>query len=85
MSIELKRALLSAVYEAYEEAARHFPRACRRECRACCTHNVIATTLEIDLMIDRMERSGLLALQEKILQGTTGKRLRPALSINTLA
>ncbi len=36
-------------------------------------------------MVDHIERSGLLALQEKILQGTTGRRLLPSLSINALA
>jgi Fe-S-cluster containining protein len=85
LNIGLKRASLHVVYGAYTEAARRFPSACRWECHACCTHNVIATTLEIDLILDHADGSGLSRLREKARRGTAGKRLHPALSINALA
>lgn len=85
ISWELKKQLLSALHEAYDEAATGFASACTRQCSVCCTHNVVATTLEADLVLDRLEATGrtdlILAMEEAPLP----RRLRPALSINALA
>jgi Fe-S-cluster containining protein len=81
----VKRQLLERVYEAYDESVRSFESACRRECSACCTHNVITTTLEADLLKEHLEKNGLGNLAATMLSGTHGKRLQPKLTINELA
>lgn len=85
MSFALKKALLKALYEAYDEVIEPFEVACRIQCSACCTHNVLATTLEAELVIEALEQHPCTELLTRALQGTDGKRLRPVLTTNSLA
>jgi hypothetical protein len=55
VTLALKRACLAALYDAYDDAMRRFSFACRIECSQCCTRNVLATTLEVDLFLEALE------------------------------
>lgn len=84
-SLEFKKLLLKTLFEAYDEAARGFASACSRECRSCCTHNVVGTTLEAEMMLAHLEEAGR-ADSIQAVEGTEqARRLRPSLSINALA
>lgn len=85
MSLELKRALLTTLYEVYDKTAKQFPAACSRDCDTCCTHNVVATTLEVELIRDHLQQIGRADLELRALQDTSRRRLRPRLTINELA
>ena len=85
MSLALKKALLKTLYAAYDKAVEPFEVACRIECSVCCTHNVLATTLEVAVVIDSLEQSPRNELLSRALRGTGGKRLQPVLTTNSLA
>jgi len=85
LTLELKHSVLTAIYEVYEDVAKGFPSACRRDCRACCTQNVLATTLEVEVMLEDMEKNARGDLLEKIRTVRPGTRLQPMLTINALA
>ena len=81
----VKRALLLALYDVYEGLVHPTMFACERACYACCTHNVLATTVEMDFISDylaQMERPDLVARFQQDAQGT---RMRPRVTINALA
>jgi Fe-S-cluster containining protein len=83
--VALKQQLLKALYEAYDEAASDFFSACLRECSVCCTHNVVGTTLEAAIVIERLEEQGREYAVHAVAASQDVRRLRPALSINALA
>jgi Fe-S-cluster containining protein len=82
---EIRRALLRALYEVYEELTKEYAFACSRECSACCTHNVLATTVEVDLVVDRIAQLNRPDLAARLRQGPRGRRMKPRLTINDLA
>jgi hypothetical protein len=82
--VSLKRELLSNVYEAYEEIVEGFDVACRRDCSACCTSSVFATTLEALLIIESQE-SAESSLFELARSTPIENRPSPGLTINQLA
>lgn len=84
-ALPIKRALLEKVYETYDEVSAGFPSACKVSCAACCTQNVLCTTLEAAIMMEQLECLGLPNLLIANLQGVSPKRLRPTLTINSLA
>jgi hypothetical protein len=81
----LKRELLRTLYEIYDDFAQDFTTACTRRCNTCCTHNVLATSLEVDLVLEFIELGRRDDLQERVSGGSPGRRMRPGLSINALA
>ncbi len=83
--MKVKKELLHVLYEVYEDLVEESAFACEKGCYACCTHNVLATTLEVDLMVDFIAEIDRPDLVAKMLQGTQGKRMRPQMTINTLA
>jgi len=85
MSHDLKRALLEIIYDVYAGTVKRFDAACRKGCSACCTHNVIATTVEVDMVMDFLQEVDRNDLLGRVLEETRGKRLQPALTINGLA
>jgi len=85
VSLEGKKSLLTALWEAYEEAASGFPSACKRDCKACCTHNVVATTLEAEAVLAYLEEAGRFDLVRVVTGAGEAQRIRPVLSINALA
>jgi len=85
VSIETKKQLLTALYEAYDEAAGEFSSACIRQCAVCCTHNVVGTSLEAYMVLDRLEETGRSDVIQAMGARPSVGRLRPALSINALA
>jgi Fe-S-cluster containining protein len=84
-ALPIKRELLERVYETYSEMSAGFPSACKVSCAACCTQNVLCTTLEAAIMLEQIESLGLPNLLIADLQGVSPKRLRPTLTINSLA
>ena len=84
-TFELKKALLKALYEAYDESVAGFDTACVPDCSSCCTHNVLAATVEVQHIMEYCEQSGRQRLLTPLLDAGQGRRLRPQLTINTLA
>jgi len=83
--LALKKALLTTLYEVYERLAARFPVACRRECSACCTHNVLATSLESELIMSFLEETGREDLMGRLIQPPVKKRLQATFTINGVA
>lgn len=76
---------MHAVYRVYGEVAGRFPSACSRDCSACCTHNVIATSLEVEALLESLDESLLRVLVDQAVRAPTDNILRPAITINELA
>jgi hypothetical protein len=85
LTLDLKKAALKTLFDTYDEVVGRFPTACARECSACCTHNVLATSLEVDTILDFMESRDREELRARMVSGTSGKRFRPVLTTNLLA
>jgi hypothetical protein len=85
VNLDLKHSLLVAIYDTYDEASMPFPSACQRDCRVCCTQNVLATTLEVELILEDMERKSRYDLLEKMRDAEKRERLQPGLTVNSLA
>ena len=84
-TIKLKRDLLSHVYEVYEHITERFDCACQRDCYACCTSGVIATTLEILPLAEFLEQSLGGRCNEPAQLVSEERKPRPTLTINHLA
>jgi hypothetical protein len=84
-TMRLKRDLLSQVYEVYEQITERFDSACKRDCYACCTSGVIATTLEILPLAEFLEQSLGGRRQEPAQMVPDERKPRPTLTINHLA
>lgn len=80
-----KRTLLLALYDVYDSIVGESRFACARKCSACCTHNVLATTAEVDLIVDYITKIDRPDLAQRLQQGTDGRRMRPHITINDLA
>lgn len=81
----VKTSLLQALYAVYDEISEEFEVACRRECNTCCSHNVLATTLETMYI-----RNGLLTAErpdciEHIRAVLQERYMRPSVTVNGLA
>lgn len=85
MTAELKRNLLMCVFEAYEEISSEFPSVCSRECSACCTTRVMATSAEADLALIHLEESGRQRKVSKVVAQFPPGPAQPVLSVNALA
>lgn len=74
-----------ALYRVYDEAAGRFPSACSRDCTACCTHNVIATSLEVEALLESLDDVRRNVVVDKAFRAPTENILRPVITINELA
>lgn len=77
--------LLQTLYDVYEETAKDFRTACERDCSACCSHNVIATSLETDLALQFLADTGRESIIPSAAARSGPKRMRPRITINALA
>jgi hypothetical protein len=85
LNLLLKIQLLKNLYTAYDEVAKSFPWVCDIKCTACCTQNILGTSLEAGFVLERLCVMGRQDLLERFVQGTSEKWLQPILTINTLA
>ncbi len=85
----IKIQALEAVYSFYELSFRKLSSGCEPGCNHCCTVNVVATSLEIDLMLRGHNEKGidltLLARYFKKNGGIKLNRYRPLYTINHTA
>lgn len=84
-ALSIKLDLLARVYETYAELAHGFYSACAMSCAACCTQNVLCTTIEVEFFLRHVESSHRPGLVKKLLSEMSHKRLQPAVTINSLA
>jgi Fe-S-cluster containining protein len=82
---EVKRALVVNVLEVYDEIAAEFPAACSRECAACCTTKVMATSVEAALALDYLAETGQQGLLDKAFAEVSARPRQPVVSMNALA
>ncbi|MBM4325607.1 MAG: hypothetical protein FJ118_00460 [Deltaproteobacteria bacterium] len=85
MSFPLKEQALQVIYDLYDREARRFPVACRQECSTCCTHNVLATTLEVAHTFEEFTEDRLQELATPVPPNSWEGGLRPQLTVNHLA
>jgi Fe-S-cluster containining protein len=85
MSFALKTKLLRTAYDLYDREARRFAMACRQECSACCTRNVLATTLEAAYALEELTIGRLKDFIAPAPPEPQEDRLRPKLTVNELA
>ncbi len=83
--LSVKLALLEQIYETYNELARGFHSACEMSCSVCCSQNVLCTTIETESLLRYAEHIGRPNLATEIREKTSAKRLRPTLTVNSLA
>ena len=85
MDLTIRLTVLDQIYALYDDFIGQMDTACRRYCAACCTGNVILTTLEgyqIALYMTAQGRSDLFA---RIQAAAGQRRFQPTMTINTLA
>ena len=83
--VHRKCELLSHVYEVYDQIAESFESSCHRDCLACCTSGVIATTLEMLPIIEFLQQSPVGRYYDDALAIPDERKTRPTLTINDLA
>ena len=77
--------LLHAIYTVYSHWVARFPLACCVGCGTCCTQSVTMTSLEGEVILDFVKRTGRERwLLEKLAGAGPGKS-RPAITINRFA
>jgi Fe-S-cluster containining protein len=80
-----RKELLQTIYGVYADWMRRFPLACRKGCDACCTQSVTMTSLEGEVILDRIRRQGREEwLLKKLAQATPGTN-RPSMTTNQFA
>ena len=86
MGIEKRCAQLKAIYEIYETFTACMNLACRKHCAACCTCNVVMTTLEGWMIYEHLlsiSDNGDAALNS-LVQTPPARRFQPAVTINRM-
>ena len=84
--LERKLEILEVINQVFDDfVAEEYQLACARECSACCTHEVTATTLEAWKMLQALKRSQRKDLLAKVEKSAAADLFRPKLTTNTLA
>lgn len=76
---------LEKIYRIYREMPPSADTACDKGCATCCTRNVTLTTLEAFFLIEGSAPDLRSELLKTIASAIDGKRLIPAVTINTMA
>jgi Fe-S-cluster containining protein len=77
--------LLLEIYRLHDEFISEFDTVCKKSCAKCCTRNVTATSLEVQLILERLEAAtkpdGLATVRDAVRT----PRFQPRMTINQLA
>jgi Fe-S-cluster containining protein len=85
MAANTRQDILQQLYRLYDEYVSGLQTACRIGCAACCTRNVILTSLEADGIRSLLQSNHRLDLLTKIEAGTALPRFQPKVTVNGLA
>jgi Fe-S-cluster containining protein len=85
MDISGKLDILDQIYDIYETFSTRLSVACVRGCAACCTQNVIMTTLEGYRIVKHLISNGRTDLFQRLQRSAHEERFQPTLSTNELA
>ncbi|MBU0987073.1 MAG: hypothetical protein KKH68_07455 [Proteobacteria bacterium] len=85
MNIEVRLAFLEQIYQIYDNFIAKQVLACQRYCAACCTCNVVLTTLEGYKIVRHLMASGPPDWAEKALKASHQKRFQPLMTFNGMA
>ena len=85
MEISDKLDILDQLYDIYETFSSRLSVACVRGCAACCTQNVIMTTLEGYRIVTHLISIGQTDLFRRLNRSAHEERFQPTLSTNELA
>ena len=77
--------VLQQIYALHDDFMEKQRLACRSGCDPCCTRNVTLTSLEAGLIIRHLEKTGRLALLEKVESARHLPHFQPLTTHNTLA
>lgn len=77
--------LLREIYRIHDEFVSDFDTACKKSCAYCCTRNVIATSLEAQLILDHWEASSKPDELALVRATGSGPRFQPRMTLNQLA
>ena len=85
MNHDLKIACLKAIYKFYDDFIKGLPVACKPGCDVCCTVNVVATSVEIDYLVDNMEIAQKEKLEAALAEALSQPHFSPAYTTNDVA
>ena len=74
---------LTKVFDRFVES--NFRTACDRNCSACCTYDVAATTLEAWVLLNALTEAGRDDLLARVREAAGGELFRPKVTTNMLA
>ena len=80
-----KDALLTRLYDVHERHVSGLSPACRAGCPACCTRNVVITTLEGVRVLEHIRRAGPADRMMAVRAALSKKRLVPSVTLNRMA
>lgn len=80
-----KDALLTRLYGVHERHVSGLSPACRAGCPACCTKNVVITTLEGLRVLEYIRRAALSDRMNAVRAALSKKRLVPSVTLNRMA
>ncbi len=84
-AIEKKMALLQVLYEVFKEEAQKFKFVCKPGCVDCCTVNLLATSAEVNFLLNNLSHDQRKVLEEKVKPLKGRARLRPKITPNEMA
>ena len=85
MDLKAKLAVIRQIKSIYDDFANTLSVACENKCAACCTRNVILTSLEGYEIIQYLESNHQYALLDKLRKDADKKRFQPEVTTNGLA
>ncbi len=80
-----KQSILDKIYKIYDDFSHNQELACKKKCAACCTRNVILTSLETIKIIKYLISTDQADLLENVLKESGKKHFIPKITINELA
>jgi Fe-S-cluster containining protein len=85
MDLEQRIGILRKIYTIYDEFIKDYDLACKKGCAACCTRNVVLTSLEGYGIIKEIEQENKKDLFEALNVEGKRKRFQPKITINKMA
>ena len=85
MDLYTKLDVLNQIYKIYDELTESLELACQKYCSACCTRNVIITTLEGYKIADHLIENEKSELFKKIKDESSKKCFQPIITTNKMA
>ncbi len=80
-----KQSVLEKLYRIYDDFSNNLELACKKKCAACCTRNVIVTSMETVKIVKNLMSTSQADLLKNVLKESGKERFIPKITINELA